>query len=171
MDKQILCISVWYIWTYVCMPVSALLQYHLWLFINLYFILFNLILYTINSCSKHKISTTRAADWLFSHADDLDAAVAEVTTSNRLSSATSTGAGAAAVSPVDDGEGKYTLMAIISHIGKSTESGHYVCHIKNKLGQWVLYNDEKVGKCSKAPLDYGFMYLYKRDDGPGTFSS
>mmetsp|Transcript_838 Transcript_838/g.1283 ORF Transcript_838/g.1283 Transcript_838/m.1283 type:complete len:599 (+) Transcript_838:963-2759(+) len=116
-------------------------------------------------------SIERAADWLFSHADDLDAAVAEVTTSNRLSSATSTGAGAAAVSPVDDGEGKYTLMAIISHIGKSTESGHYVCHIKNKLGQWVLYNDEKVGKCSKAPLDYGFMYLYKRDDGPGTFSS
>ena len=45
----------------------------------------------------------------------------------------------------DDGEGIYSLMAIISHIGKSTDHGHYVCHIK-KNGQWVLYNDEKVGK-------------------------
>ena len=43
----------------------------------------------------------------------------------------------------DDGEGKYTLTEIISHIGKSTDHGHYVCHIK-KDGQWVLFNDEKV---------------------------
>lgn len=69
----------------------------------------------------------------------------------------------------DDGEGKYTLMAVISHIGKSTDHGHYVCHVK-KDGHWVLFNDEKVGKCKKAPTEYGFMYLYRRNDGPGTFA-
>ena len=83
--------------------------------------------------------------------------------------------------PVEDhSEGRYTLMAIISHIGtihrwidclfdwlidvllslsysiglhyllftvigKSTDHGHYVCHIK-KDNDWILYNDEKVGR-------------------------
>jgi len=75
--------------------------------------------------------------------EDLDSAVALVlgeadsTSTYVPSSSTST-------SPVvDTGVGKYTLMAIISHIGKNTEHGHYVCHIQ-KEGQWVLYNDEKV---------------------------
>eukprot|EP01032_Pedospumella_encystans_P014206 gene14206-16332_t len=111
----------------------------------------------------------RAADWLFSHADDLDAAVAQV-----LSGASS-GAGGATASTTTagvqagDGEGKYSLIGIISHLGKNTDHGHYVCHLK-KDGQWLLFNDEKVGKCTKAPLEYGFMYLYRRDDGPGTFA-
>jgi hypothetical protein len=28
----------------------------------------------------------------------------------------------------------------------------------------------QVGKCSKAPLEHGFLYLYRRNDGPGTFA-
>jgi hypothetical protein len=28
----------------------------------------------------------------------------------------------------------------------------------------------QVGKCAKAPLEHGFMYLYRRNDGPGTFA-
>ena len=34
-------------------------------------------------------------------------------------------------------------MAIISHIGRNTDHGHYVCHVK-KDGQWAFFNDEKV---------------------------
>lgn len=79
-----------------------------------------------------------AADWLFSHAEDLDAAVAQVQGS-ASSNTTSSTAGVRA----DDGEGKYSLVGIISHLGKSTDHGHYVCHLK-KDGQWVLFNDEKV---------------------------
>jgi hypothetical protein len=48
---------------------------------------------------------------------------------------------------IDTGVGKYSLLAVISHIGKGTDHGHYVCHIL-KEGAWVLYNDEKVSKCS-----------------------
>jgi uncharacterized repeat protein (TIGR04076 family) len=88
--------------------------------------------------------------------------------------------------------GKYSLLAVISHLGRCTDHGHYVCHIK-KEGQWIFYNDEKVEKedgvvcnhclhsfCSYLftpsfhyssqvaqskvpPLDLGFMYLFKRD--------
>ena len=58
-------------------------------------------------------------------------------------SAGGAGGGTAAVESVDDGEGRYTLMAIISHIGRNTDHGHYVCHVK-KDGHWVLFNDEKV---------------------------
>ena len=34
-------------------------------------------------------------------------------------------------------------MAIISHMGRNTECGHYVAHVK-KGDRWVLFNDEKV---------------------------
>ena len=46
---------------------------------------------------------------------------------------------------MDDGNGQYELVAVISHIGKNTDHGHYVCHVK-KDNQWVLFNDDKV-KC------------------------
>jgi ubiquitin carboxyl-terminal hydrolase 5/13 len=70
------------------------------------------------------------------------------------------------VTSSDTGAGKYSLYAIISHIGKNTEHGHYVCHIL-KDGNWILFNDEKVGKSIKPPLGHGFLYIYRRDDGPG----
>lgn len=108
----------------------------------------------------------RAADWLFSHTEDLDIAVAQAladaASGENKSSGSSNGDCA-------DGVGRYTLMAVISHIGKSTDHGHYVCHIKKK-DKWVLFNDEKVGGVPKAPFGYGFMYLYRRDDAPGTFA-
>ena len=116
----------------------------------------------------------RAADWLFSHAEDLDSAVAQVRSNyiyiyifeyvrikvlmltlllynigvqvlSGAAGAGSTSAGGSAQTPegCDDGQGKYTLKAVISHIGKSTDHGHYVCHVKVD-GNWVLFNDEKV---------------------------
>ena len=83
---------------------------------------------------------------MFSHVEDLDAAVAEVY-GRANNAASSAGSGSASggdnSSILDDGDGKYTLRAIISHIGKNTDHGHYVCHIL-KNGVWYLYNDEKV---------------------------
>lgn len=114
----------------------------------------------------------RAADWLFSRMDDLDGAVAEV-----LSGASSTGAttttsrghtaleGLAAETPA---EGNYNLLGVISHVGKSAEHGHYICHVR-KGDNWVLFNDEKVGKAELPPLKHGFVYIYRRNDGPGTW--
>lgn len=86
--------------------------------------------------AKHALGETggsveRAVDWLFSHNGEIPAAG---------------GAGAGAAGGEDggeDGEGKYSLAAVISHIGKSPMAGHYVCHIR-KGGRWVIYNDRKV---------------------------
>lgn len=83
-------------------------------------------------------SFLRAADWLFSHVDTLDADVAEIL--NKPAAAANPAAGGQGV---DDGEGKYTLMSVISHMGKNIDHGHYICHVR-KNGQWTLFNDEKV---------------------------
>ena len=55
----------------------------------------------------------------------------------------------------------YRLRAFISHMGTSTSSGHYVCHIL-KDDRWVIYNDEKVALSEKPPITLGYLYLYER---------
>lgn len=106
----------------------------------------------------------RAADWLFSHSDDLDSAVANVMNGDSVGSG-STGAAGDINNLVYDSsdEGRYDVVAVISHLGKNTSHGHYVCHIK-KGDKWVLYNDDKVTEAKNPPLKYGFMYLFKRRD-------
>ena len=56
---------------------------------------------------------------------------------------------------------KYRMVGFISHLGKSVQTGHYVCHCK--IGNsWYLFNDEKVSKCESAPRDFGYLYLYQQ---------
>ena len=119
---------------------------------------------------------SRAADWLFSHPDDLDFAVAQV-----LGNSSGEGASGdkvvAEVDPLTQRgnnsaiyfstwmffllriQGKYRLLAIISHMGRNTECGHYVAHVK-KEGKWVLFNDEKVSKLSNLHyIDFNCSWL------------
>ena len=104
----------------------------------------------------------RAADWLFSHMDDLDGAIAA------LGSSTPTSGGTSAPSvPLEDGEGKYALVGLVSHIGKNTGSGHYVAHLK-KDGKWVIFNDEKVALSQDPPIEHAYMYLFVRRDVIGS---
>ena len=63
---------------------------------------------------------------------------------------------------LDDGSAKYSLLGFISHQGRNTGCGHYVCHIK-KDGRWVIFNDEKVAVSQKPPRELAYMYLYRRD--------
>lgn len=55
----------------------------------------------------------------------------------------------------------YKLVAFISHMGTSTQVGHYVCHIL-KDDRWVIFNDSKVAISQNPPKDLGYLYLYKR---------
>lgn len=55
----------------------------------------------------------------------------------------------------------YKLVAFISHMGTSTQVGHYVCHIL-KDERWVIFNDSKVAISQNPPKDLGYLYLYKR---------
>lgn len=108
----------------------------------------------------------RAADWVFSH-DEQMSGVEEAG-----------GNGGATEQVYPDGHGsewpvlcsasqhspltaEYQLVAFISHMGTSTMSGHYVCHIK-KEGKWILFNDRKVAESVAPPKDLAYLYLYKR---------
>jgi ubiquitin carboxyl-terminal hydrolase 5/13 len=109
-------------------------------------------------------ASDRAADWLFSHMDDIDGAIAVLNRANSASTPTTTGT---KVTLEDSEQGMYTLQGIVSHIGKNTGSGHYVAHLKDKEGRWVIYNDEKVALSSKPPLEHAYLYLYRRNDTLG----
>ncbi|XP_015676951.1 ubiquitin carboxyl-terminal hydrolase 13 [Protobothrops mucrosquamatus] len=62
---------------------------------------------------------------------------------------------------IKDGPGRYELFGFISHMGTSTMSGHYVCHLK-KEGRWVIYNDLKVCASEQPPIELGYIYFYHR---------
>lgn len=99
-------------------------------------------------------NTERAIDYIFSHQDELD-----MEDIQESSSGTSTDAFQA--KNCRDGDSKYRLKAFISHMGSSSQVGHYVCHIL-KDGQWVIFNDNKVALSQAPPKDLGYLYLYER---------
>ena len=109
----------------------------------------------------------RAADWLFSHdnvagitAETLAALDADATAT---ATAVASSSAASAVPELGEaGNGKYELMSMISHIGTSTDHGHYVCHRRLADGRWALYNDEKVAVSTKPPIEHAYMYLFRK---------
>lgn len=103
----------------------------------------------------------RAADWLFSHMDDLDGAIARLSTAS-----TSAEPPSSVTTSLEDGEGKYKLVGLVSHIGKNTGSGHYVAHLK-KNDKWVIFNDEKVALSEHPPKPHAYLYLFQRIDSIG----
>ncbi|GKY96919.1 hypothetical protein MPSEU_000650800 [Mayamaea pseudoterrestris] len=106
-------------------------------------------------------SMEQAADWLFSHMDDIDSAISALQIREAASDGTHTSS--APSMTLEDGDGKYSMIGMISHIGKNTGSGHYVAHLK-RGDDWVIFNDEKVALSSKPPTEHAYMYLYKRSD-------
>lgn len=60
---------------------------------------------------------------------------------------------------------KYVLKAFISHKGPSVHSGHYVAHIKQGNGDWVLFNDEKVVKADRESVEdlkkLAYLYVFE----------
>jgi len=93
----------------------------------------------------------RAADWIFSHPDEI----------NSEDVIPSPAPLAEEPLPINDGPPHYELAAFISHMGTSTNVGHYVCHIK-KDGRWAIFNDEKVAVSENPPFELGYLYLYRR---------
>lgn len=99
-------------------------------------------------------NTERAVDYIFSHQDELD--MEDIQESETVPSTSG-----ALMKNCRDGDGKYRLKAFISHMGSSSQVGHYVCHIL-KDNQWVIFNDNKVALSQIPPKDLGYLYLYER---------
>lgn len=98
----------------------------------------------------------RAVDWIFSHAEELDNAMQIDVSLNTCPQSHNSNA-----ANFRDGNGRYQLVAFISHMGTSTMCGHYVCHIL-KDNRWAIFNDSKVALSETPPKDLAYMYLYKR---------
>ncbi|CAJ0592736.1 unnamed protein product [Cylicocyclus nassatus] len=97
-----------------------------------------------------------AAEWLFMHADEVPPECGTaVPGENTTPLATS------ASREFSDGNGKYRLVAFISHMGSSPHSGHYVVHVK-KDDRWILFNDEKVAISQNPPRQLAYLYLFQR---------
>lgn len=45
----------------------------------------------------------------------------------------------------------YTLVAILTHQGRSSDSGHYIGWVKREIG-WVKYDDDKIDVCSEEEI-------------------
>jgi len=100
----------------------------------------------------------RAADWLFSHPEEAVSAEEEKPKEQPKQ---------------DKGEstsrhsGRYKLFAFITHMGKNTDSGHYVAHIKVPVQgeeKWVIFNDMKVALSQDPPKDMAYLYFYRSTD-------
>lgn len=42
------------------------------------------------------------------------------------------------------GAGRYELLAVLTHKGRSADSGHYVSWAKQEDGQWMQFDDEEM---------------------------
>nr|CDS26082.1 ubiquitin carboxyl terminal hydrolase 5 [Hymenolepis microstoma] len=100
------------------------------------------------------------------------------------SNARATDAVASKESLSDGDPSRYELIAFISHMGRSTAAGHYVCHIKRSAlckgipglvpaceptpcrpdneDEWVIFNDEKVCQSESPPFQHAYLYFFRR---------
>jgi len=101
----------------------------------------------------------RAADWLFNHPEE--AATAEEKPVEHPKQDKPAG---------EVRSGRYKLFAFITHMGKNTDSGHYVAHIKVPVQgeeKWVIFNDMKVALSQDPPKDMAYLYFYRSADDWG----
>jgi Ubiquitin carboxyl-terminal hydrolase len=50
--------------------------------------------------------------------------------------------------------GRYDLTAVLTHKGRSADSGHYVAWVKQPDGKWIQFDDDKARQLASdsAPL-------------------
>ena len=57
----------------------------------------------------------------------------------------------------------YTLMGVVTHMGESGASGHFIAYCKSPIDyQWYRYNDDivtKVVNFKKEIIDYAMPYI------------
>jgi len=103
----------------------------------------------IKALQQSSNNVERSVEWLFSHMEEPDDDVP----------APSQAKGPA----IHNGPGRYRLLGFVTHMGKNTDTGHYVAHVR--IGdKWVLYNDSKVTESHDPPRELAYIYFYKRED-------
>lgn len=49
--------------------------------------------------------------------------------------------------------GQYELCAVLTHVGRSADSGHYIGWVKNKTDEWYKFDDDKVSTLRDADIE------------------
>ena len=59
-------------------------------------------------------------------------------------------------------QGNYEMFAVVTHIGRSANSGHYMGWVKREVGgdDWLRFNDKEVDECK-------FVDIKELDGGTG----
>lgn len=118
--------------------------------------------YALKQCSH---SVERAVEWLFSHAEDTDIDMTDSAEASGGSAPKAAAAAAAPVVPIDSAPAGYQLFACITHLGASTQTGHYVAHVR-KMNQWVQFNDNKVSAVTDEAMaqcvEQSYLLLFQR---------
>uniref|UniRef100_A0A673YYM9 Ubiquitin carboxyl-terminal hydrolase n=1 Tax=Salmo trutta TaxID=8032 RepID=A0A673YYM9_SALTR len=130
--------------------------------------------HTVQALKATNNNLERALDWIFTHPEEEEASddlldMSDIMEPNDNTFSNANTNSHSTLSPdqdasgprIKDGPGRYELFAFISHMGASTMSGRYVCHIK-KEGRWVIFNDHKVCLSERPPKDLGYIYFYRR---------
>ena len=117
----------------------------------------------LDSLKKNNNNGDVAVMWLFENSANVDTMIA---TEAALAEASKNNTKVDTVAETNSKSysGKYKLKAFISHVGRNTNSGHYVCHVKDDSGKWIIFNDRKVSWSMKTPIQHGYMYLYVTED-------
>ncbi len=63
---------------------------------------------------------------------------------------------------LNEGNGSlYDMYGFITHLGKNTDHGHYVCHLRQEGNKWTYFNDSKVTLWEDPPIKKGYIYIYR----------
>ena len=63
---------------------------------------------------------------------------------------------------INEGNGSfYNMYGFITHLGKNTDHGHYVCHLRQEGNKWTYFNDNKVTLWEGPPIQKGYIYFYE----------
>ena len=52
----------------------------------------------------------------------------------------------------DAADSLYSLFAVVVHVGRTVNDGHYIALVKNSSGQWLKIDDEKVTKIEESEV-------------------
>lgn len=86
--------------------------------------------------------------------DDSEASVAPKTTASVSAAATASTRGALGIDIPDNFAGKYELMGVVTHKGRSADSGHYIGWVRQEEGSahWWKFDDKDVTEVRTADI-------------------
>lgn len=100
---------------------------------------------------KNSNNVERALDYLFNNAETIDEEMKNDKEEAEQEK-----------KEINQGNGNiFNLYAYLTHLGKNSDMGHYVCHIRKDGKNWTYFNDLRVNQWENPPIHKGYVYFFK----------